>query len=347
MVDNSLFSIVADMDRHDFEQSYRRVFEGVEDTVRSTYVGRSSDGSLFPVDVFIRKVRQRKKTRLMVTVHDVTEREQAHELLRKRVREKTEHLSSINMQLREEIQERQRIEEELVQAGKLAALGQFSAGIAHELNQPLSAIRYLLHNAEKLLDQGKAETHKENLVKIEELVVRMAKMINHLKTFARFQPDTLDKVSVNQSIDRALELLSGKVEKVGAKVNLLGESGGVTAYADSARLEQVLVNILSNGLDAAALGDEEAKTISVTVTEQEQYVLIEVCDSGSGIEADPPETVFDPFYTTKEVGRGLGLGLSIAYNLVKGFGGGISAANSKQGGACFTITLKNGKEPLS
>jgi C4-dicarboxylate-specific signal transduction histidine kinase len=261
------------------------------------------------------------------------------------VREKTDHLRRINVKLREEVKERRRIENELVQTGKLAALGQFSASIAHELNQPLSAIRYYLHNAAKLLERGQTRIHQENLAKMDELVERMAKMINHLKTFARYQSDLLEEVDVTRAIDRALELLSGRLEAGGIEVIRRCPPQGSTAYADAARLEQVLVNILSNGIDAAGGScSEHGGLLTVVVTENETSLTIAIGDNGPGIQAKPPEVVFDPFYTTKEVGRGLGLGLSIAYNIVKGFGGRITAVNQESGGACFSIILRKSKE---
>jgi two-component system phosphoglycerate transport system sensor histidine kinase PgtB len=344
MVGTSLYEIVGAHHRDRFIDHCRRVL-GTDDGLKvyDTLTGSRRDGSDFPVDVFIRKVAQRRTTRLMVTVHDVTEREQAHELLRIRVREKTDHLRRINVELREEVKQRRRIENELVQTGKLAALGQFSASIAHELNQPLSAIRYYLHNAAKLLERGQTKIHRENLVKVDELVERMAKMINHLKTFARYQSDLLEEVDVTRAIDRALELLSGRLEGGGIEVIRRYPPKGCKAYADQARLEQVLVNILSNGIDAAGSSDRNGQ-LAVAVTENETNLTIAIGDNGPGIQAKPPEIVFDPFYTTKEVGRGLGLGLSIAYNIVKGFGGRITAANQETGGACFTIMLLKSKE---
>jgi two-component system phosphoglycerate transport system sensor histidine kinase PgtB len=344
MVGTCLYDIVGADDRDKFIDHCGRAFSAVSSLKHGdTLIGQRRDGSDFPMDVFIRKVVQRQTSSLMVTFHNVTEREQAHELLRIRVREKTDHLRQINIKLREEVRERKRIENELVQTGKLAALGRFSAGIAHELNQPLSAIRYYLHNAVKLLERGRTRTHQDNLAKMEELVERMAKMINHLKTFARYQSDHLEEVDVTLAIDRALELLGGRLEQGGIEVIRRHPSQGCSAYADAARLEQVLVNILSNGIDAAS-GNGRDGLLTVAVVENDTRLTIAISDNGPGILGKPPEIVFDPFYTTKEVGRGLGLGLSIAYNIVKGFGGRITAANQEAGGACFTIILKKSKE---
>lgn len=345
MVGTSLYNIVSVTSKTTFIDGCSQVLKGQKDTTYSgvTYLASRFDGREFPVDAFIRKVQQRKTIRLMVTLHDVTEREQAQELLRKRVREKTEHLSEINIKLREEVQERLRVENELVQAGKLAALGEFSAGIAHELNQPLSAIRYYLHNADKLIERGKTETHQENLQKMEELIKRMAKMINHLKTFARLHSENLVSVDLKACIDGALELLKDRLEKDNIKVTANFQTSS-HVYADASRLEQVFINTLSNGIDAART-NKNGGELEITVKSEDDHIHILIKDNGDGISKEPIESVFDPFYTTKEVGKGLGLGLSIAYNIITGFGGRMTVANNEgSSGACFTIILQNSEK---
>jgi C4-dicarboxylate-specific signal transduction histidine kinase len=276
----------------------------------------------------------------MITVHDVTEREQAHDLLRARVSEKTDHLRKINEKLREEVKERKRVQNELVQAGKLAALGQLSAGIAHELNQPLSAIRYYLHNAEKLLELDEVALHKKNLEKMEELVERMASMIKHLKTFARRQQERLGPINVVPVIERALELLSGKIEENNIRVIRENKATLIEAYGEETGLEQVLLNIIGNAIDVLLDNSDDNRELSIKAGERNDEITIDIVDNGPGLAVQAPEVVFDPFYTTKEVGQGLGLGLSISYNLVKSFGGTISAVNRQTGGAVFTVTLQ-------
>jgi C4-dicarboxylate-specific signal transduction histidine kinase len=276
----------------------------------------------------------------MITVHDVTEREQAHDLLRARVSEKTDHLRKINEKLRAEVKERKRVQNELVQAGKLAALGQLSAGIAHELNQPLSAIRYYLHNAEKLLELDEVALHKKNLEKMEELVERMASMIKHLKTFARRQQERLGPINVVPVIERALELLSGKIEENNIRVIRENKATLIEAYGEETGLEQVLLNIIGNAIDVLLDNSDDNRELSIKAGERNDEITIDIVDNGPGLAVQAPEVVFDPFYTTKEVGQGLGLGLSISYNLVKSFGGTISAVNRQTGGAVFTVTLQ-------
>ncbi|MBE0583840.1 MAG: PAS domain S-box protein, partial [Desulfofustis sp.] len=219
MIGTSLHYIIAPQERQDFADKCTRVLaaDGTNHE-KNTFNGLRRDGTLVPIDVSICRVLQRKQARLIVTVHDVTEREQAERLLRTRVRNKTEHLSRINVRLREEISERKKIQNDLIQAGKLAALGQLSAGIAHEMNQPLSAMRYYLHNAVKLLARGEMSMHEENLEKMAELIERMAKMIGHLKTFARYQNNSLVAVDVIAAIEHALKLVTASSKKAGVEI---------------------------------------------------------------------------------------------------------------------------------
>ena len=253
-------------------------------------------------------------------------------------------MEEANVKLRIEVQERKKIQNELVQAGKMAALGQMSTGIAHELNQPLSAIRHYLHNARLLLERGDTATHEQNLAKVVELTERMAKMINHLKTFARWPANKLSSVDLSASIDQALILFAGRIrqEKILVKKNY--PPAGLKVLAEDIRLEQVLVNIIGNAVDAVSEECVTNKQIAIEVTKKEEELSVGVIDSGTGIKADDLELIFDPFYTTKEVGKGLGLGLSISYNIIKDFGGHIEAIAESTGGTRFSITLKRARD---
>jgi two-component system phosphoglycerate transport system sensor histidine kinase PgtB len=337
----SVFTIVEAGDRGRFADTCSNILKEACDAHDvATYRTLKIDGTSFPSDIFITRVQQRNSIRLMITVHDVTEREHAQELLRIRVRDKTEHLHRINKQLREEMTERKRVQDELVQAGKLAALGQLSAGIAHELNQPLSAIRYYLHNAGKLLERDEIVLHKENLDKIEELIERMASMINHLKNFARRRQDGLGTVDLIEVIDRSLEIVGGKLAKHHIQITRDDGEPRLQGYGEITGLEQVLLNVIGNAIDAVLRNPPDHREITIVTGERNGGVVIDIIDNGPGLAAREANIVFDPFYTTKEVGQGLGLGLSISYNLIKGFGGSISAANRDGGGAVFTIILQ-------
>lgn len=341
MVGQPLSAFLSKADKQAFSDSCRLAFLNKDDEqIVAMYQGVRQGEKEFPVEVVIRPVEQRMQRRLMVTLHDVTEREKSQELLQKRVRQKTDHLSKINVKLRQEVRERRRVQDELVQAGKLAALGQLSAGIAHELNQPLSAIRYYLHNARLLLERGKLDMHQQNIDKIDELSERMAGMINHLKKFARLPSNKLHPVEVVPVIDQSLALLKSRLTEDNIEVKRLYEGKQYVIDAEDIRLEQVLVNIIGNAIDAIGMQGGDERLISVDVFDEGEAVTIEIVDTGTGIPPEVKESIFDPFYTTKEVGKGLGLGLSISYNIVKDMRGEISAANTELGGTQFTLSFQ-------
>lgn len=305
----------------------------------ATFQGICHEGPRFPVDIAVRPVRQRDQQRLIITLHDATERVMAQELLQKRVRQKTEHLSRINLRLRQEVKERKKIQNDLVQAGKLAALGQLSAGITHELNQPLSAIGHYSHNARLFLERGQLDTATNNLGKIGELTERMAKIINHLKSFARKPTNQLVPVNLARSLERSLALLATPIDKSRVKIGL-DKTAELLVQAEDVRLEQVLVNIIGNAIDAVTAMPESERRIDISTTEEDATVTLTVSDSGPGIPEELLDSVFDPFYTTKDVGKGLGLGLSISYNIVEDFGGRLTAHSDDGAGSRFIITLR-------
>lgn len=306
----------------------------------ATFQGICHDGPRFPVDISARLVDRRNQQRLIVTLHDATAREMAQELLQKRVRQKTEHLSRINLRLRQEVKERKKVQNDLVQAGKLAALGQLSAGITHEINQPLAAIGHYSHNAQQFIKRGKTQTAEENLKKISELTERIAKIVNHLKTFARRPSNQLTPVLVATSIERALVLLATSLAQGGIQVSTSSTNLQLKVLAEDIRLEQVLVNIIGNAIDAVNEVPEQDRQIAIITGEQDKQVKLEISDNGPGFDPELIEVIFDPFYTTKKVGQGLGLGLSISYNIVKDFGGQLSVATRSTQGTTFTILLQ-------
>jgi two-component system phosphoglycerate transport system sensor histidine kinase PgtB len=273
----------------------------------SVYQGVKSDGFEFPIEVVIRPVQQRNQRSLMITLHDVTEREKAQELLQKRVRQKTDHLSLTNAKLRQEVKERRRVQDELVQAGKLAALGQLSAGIAHELNQPLSAIRYYLHNARLLLERGQIEVHQENIDKIDNLSARMAQMINHLKKFARLPSNKLRPVEVVPVIEQALALLKARIIEDNIVIEQRYKEQSYIITAEDIRLEQVLVNIIGNAIDAVGQQGEVERKIFIDVIEAEQTIFIEITDTGRGFRQKLKNQFLTRFIRPKRSAKDSGL----------------------------------------
>lgn len=227
---------------------------------------------------------------------------------------------------------------ELVQAGKLAALGQLSAGIAHEINQPLAAIRHYARNGEKFLEQGRAEEAKLNLLKISQLTERVRQIISRLRSMARKPGKGLNEVDLEKVVGNVLVLLEGVAHKCDAKIKTKIDARARKVLAGQVRLEQVVLNVLSNALDAVRA--EPVRTILITSVRNRGMVELSIADSGSGISPDLQEQVFDPFFTTKDVGEGLGLGLSISFNIVKDFGGAMTVDKSCGGGAVFRIRLK-------
>lgn len=292
--------------------------------------------------VFQRRRRTQERLALQASVNAELER---------RVAARTDELTSINMQLEQEIGERTRTEAELrqtqaglIQASKLAALGQMSAGLSHELNQPLAAIRSYAENARALLDRDRADTARSNLTAIDQLTQRMARIIRHLRTFAREEPIAIRPTSVRRAIDETLGLLQRRISDVDARIDVAMSVGEPMVLAGDVRLQQVLVNLVGNALDAVK--GRPVRDIRIAVTPAPGGITLSVEDTGPGIAAENIANVFDPFFTTKAVGDGLGLGLSITYGLIKQFGGSIEADNCPGGGARFLVTLRSAQMPL-
>ena len=234
-------------------------------------------------------------------------------------------------------------ENELVQAAKLAALGQMSAGIAHEINQPLAAIRTFADNAAVLLERGKTGMVRDNLLEIAALIDRMAAITRHLKGFARRASGTRSAVDMAAAVRQVLTLLEARRRRDDVTVMLNMPDGPVWVIGEDVRLQQVLVNLFTNAGDA--MRGRPVRRLHLDMTQEEESVVLTVRDTGAGIAADDLRRMFVPFFTTKEAGEGLGLGLSISHGIVRDFGGTISASNHPEGGALFTLRLKRTEAP--
>jgi two-component system C4-dicarboxylate transport sensor histidine kinase DctB len=270
--------------------------------------------------------------------------QRAHDELERKVVERTADLSSANALLQREVAERTAAErtlraaqDELVQAGKLAVIGQMAAGVAHELNQPLAALRTLSGNARKFLARGREDAASGNLERIDELVDRMGQLTAQLKSFARKSTGQKRAVPVRRAIDNALFLLEQRLRQaqVVPRVELPQEE--LCAWCDANRLEQVLVNLVRNALDAMEGSPAPALEISARCHGRE--VEIRVRDRGPGISDEAAARLFEPFFTTKEAVSGLGLGLAISAGIAADFDGSLSGANHPEGGAVFTLSL--------
>jgi two-component system, NtrC family, C4-dicarboxylate transport sensor histidine kinase DctB len=268
----------------------------------------------------------------------------ANAVLESRVGARTAELSRANTALRREIDERHEAEAalkqaqvDLVQAGKLSALGQMSAGISHELNQPLMAIQSFADNGALYLQRGRVSEAGENLGRIAELTRRMGRIIKNLRAFARQESAAAARVDIVATIATAIELTQTRLDRDGVTLDWVPPRAPVWVRGGEVRLGQVFVNLINNASDAMA--GQDGKCVAITLRVSGDRVRVEVADNGPGI--DDPERIFDPFYSTKPVGasEGMGLGLSISYGLVQSFGGAIRGRNRDAGGAVFTVEL--------
>lgn len=227
-------------------------------------------------------------------------------------------------------------QEGLVHAARMAALGQMSAALAHEINQPLTALQMQLGSQRLLLDGDRPEALREGLQRMDGLLQRMAALTGHLKTFARKSPAGLsERLCLGDVLEQALHLLAPRMrsERVELRTRL---DAGAVVLGDAIRLEQVLLNLLHNALDAMA--ESETRVLEVCIAREGGECLLSVEDSGGGMDEDALGRVFEPFFTTKPVGQGLGLGLAVSYGIVRELGGSLSAANGARG-ALFTLRL--------
>lgn len=258
--------------------------------------------------------------------------QQAHDELERKVEERTQTLRAA--------------QEELVHAGKLAVIGQLSAGLAHELNQPLAALRTLSGNAVKFLQRGDLEAAQGNLDRIGQLVDGMGTLTSQLKSFARKSSGAPRPVPVRRAVDNALFLLERRLRQSGLQViqDLAGDD--LTAACDANRLEQVLVNLIGNALDS--MEGRPGGRLWLGGQRIGDRLCLSVRDNGPGLAEQVLPRLFEPFFTTKESGGGLGLGLAISAGIVRDFGGTLTASNHPDGGALFTLDLpaaKAGENP--
>ncbi|WP_350599936.1 ATP-binding protein [Pseudomonas sp. 65/3-MNA-CIBAN-0223] len=250
--------------------------------------------------------------------------------IRQRSREELERL------VEERTRDLRTAQDGLVQSAKLAALGQMSAALAHEINQPLTAQRMQLATLRLLLDHGRVDDAYKALKPVDDMLTRMAALTGHLKTFARKSPSGLrERLDLATVVDQALQLLETRLreEQVSTVLHLTRPAW---VRGDSIRLEQVLINLLRNALDA--MHDKPCKRLEIRLEEDEKLWRLTVSDNGGGIAEEHLAKVFDPFFTTKPVGDGLGIGLAVSFAIAHESGGRLSAANQGNG-AAFTLTL--------
>lgn len=269
--------------------------------------------------------------------------QEANEQLESRVLDRTQKLTETNEMLRKEILDRKQTEiklkrtrKELIHAAKLAVLGQMSAGINHELNQPLAAIRSYTDNGKQFLQKGRLEEAMWNLEQIGELTERMAQIGIQLKLFSKKSSGNVAVVPLHGVIDGALEILKPSLNKEAVELTIDIRPDDLEVRANYVLLQQVLVNLISNAMQA--MEGRKSKKIALECLAVGDKVVVAVQDNGPGVLSEHLSDIFEPFFTTKKSGQGLGLGLTISDRIVRDFGGQITLVPSAEG-ARFEFTL--------
>ncbi|NAW85650.1 ATP-binding protein [Photobacterium halotolerans] len=294
-----------------------------------------------------RQFKQGRETKVIITVTDITEQESAARWLENMVQEKTESLTKRNRQLKAEIEDRKRIEEdlratqdELIQAAKMAVVGQTMTSLAHELNQPLSAMTTHIFATRMAVDKNNLTQLAASLDKMDSLTERMARIITSLRNFAKKQSANrmLQAVDIQESINHARQLIESRLKVQQTKL-ISRINSPFQVMADPVQLEQVLVNLFINSCDAVAGSD--TREIYVELLHHSaapRTFSLAICDTGPGFARDIIEKLFTPFTTTKDVG--LGLGLNICRSIMNRLNGDIFLASTLQGGAMVVLELK-------
>lgn len=326
----------------DFPGWHAIVFTSMQLVQRQVFWTMALGGlALTAVALFLLVLWQRRAN----TLQRIRTEQEQRVLLEEKVRERTTDLNHANSTLGAEVAERRLAEErlrksqrELVQAGKLAALGQMSAAISHEINQPLAAIKSYAVNATEYLARSRVEDAKSNIESISVMSDRMTEISSHLRNFARQPGDKLKPINVAKAIDETVGLVGPQLRAKAAAVRVVPLPEDIWALGGQLRLQQVLVNIITNALEA--MSDQKAPLLEIGVTATDEQVAIKLRDHGPGIPQETMDHVFDAFYTTKDAGAGMGLGMSISQNIISDFGGALSAENHPDGGAVFTVMLQ-------
>lgn len=281
---------------------------------------------------------------LLITAQNIYFRRRERQEKRQLYADIDAKIAERTMELTAKISELERAEavlrqtrDEAVQAGKMAVLGQMAAGVTHELSQPLSAIQLYAGNARKLIDAGRLDVVTENIDSINELVARAGSILSELKTLYRNDPTSIEAVPLKSVIQNALLVMKPFVEKAAINLNISVMDEQV--FGSRGKLEQVFVNLLSNAIDVLS-GRPDAR-IDIVAERTPSEVTVHFSDNGPGISNAQIDKLFEPFYTTKPSGQGLGLGLAITRFIVDSVGGRITCANLPAGGLEFTLYLRD------
>ncbi len=267
----------------------------------------------------------------------------ARDRLEIEVEQRSAELQHANAGLRREIAERtqavaqmEEFQKELIRTENLRVIGQLSAGLAHEMNQPLAALSTLAANTVRFLDRGEFSTVRSNLERICGLVARMGTLTGQLRSFARRSTGDVSAVAIATAVNNAIDLLRHRVQQERIDLGITPPADALQVACEGVRLEQVLVNLIVNAIDSTA--DCAQRRVRITWQRQGESACICVTDNGVGLTAEVKQHLFEPFFTTKST-SGLGLGLAISADIINGFGGTLTATDNPEGGAVFMIEL--------
>ncbi|MBO6884442.1 MAG: sensor histidine kinase [Marivita sp.] len=250
-------------------------------------------------------------------------------------------LRALNQRLQREIAERERVQETLVvaeqtlaQSSKLAALGEMSAAVSHELNQPLAAMKTYLAGAKLLMRRNRIEEAQAAFSRIDDLIERMGGITRQLKSYARKGQQAFSPVNMGDALASSLSMMEPQLKSRKVKITKILPEDKVLVMGDRMRIEQVMINLLRNALDATkTVSDPQLEIILASG----ETATLTIRDNGHGIE--DLDALFEPFYTTKQPGDGVGLGLAISSGIVNDLGGRLLARNAEEGGAVFEMQL--------
>jgi C4-dicarboxylate-specific signal transduction histidine kinase len=291
--------------------------EAAVSSVYSKVRHRRKDGATFYVNVYTRQTRQSGKYGIIATTVDITE------------------------SLTKETQ--------LIQAGKMSTLGEMATGVAHELNQPLSAIQIGTDFFRTMVRERKTIPEEDLVLVSEQMAEQVARavgIINHMREFGRKSDMHGEPIDINKPIHGVFTLLRRQLEVRGVEIVLDLDERLPKVFADSNRLEQVFIDLVINARDAMetkkakAIGSATSNNVLTVRSYREgDQVVVTISDTGIGIPRDIRDKIFEPFFTTKEVGGGTGLGLSISYGIVKDYNGAIEVESVEGRGSTFTVAF--------
>ncbi|WP_434930079.1 ATP-binding protein [Shewanella sp. HL-SH5] len=255
----------------------------------------------------------------------------AQNQLEQRVKARTLELEKANTQLKD-------TQDELIQAAKLTVIGSLSASINHELNQPLAALRSYAQNTQTFLGREMYDDAKNNLKIMIELTDRLADIIAQFKSFTRKSQGKDNAIEIQQAIEQALTIVQPEIDKQGVQLSKSLPTGKCQIWGDTIRLQQVLVNIISNAIVAMHQSSQKNLAISVSKKSDSNTLIISIQDTGPGVRESQMSKIFEPYFTTNER-QGLGLGLSISQRIIESMQGQITVENCAKGGAIFKLSL--------